>query len=151
MFELRVERFIAAPREKVWPILADRQEEWWTPAPWRTEIVCQDRRAGGRSSIIMHGPDGEEMPEEGIFLAWEEGHRFVVTDAIAVGGDGTFHAATPFMIGSWSIESDGDGTRYVGSARHFTEEGYNQHMDMGFEAGWGAVADQLKALCENQG
>ena len=94
--------------------------------------------------MIMRGPDGEEMPQEGIFLAWDEDRRFVTTDAVTA----DFEPSDPFMIGIWEIEADGDGTRYTARARHWTEEAMNQHAEMGFEEGWGACADQLKALCE---
>lgn len=144
MHELSITRRISAAPEKVWDVLANRQEEWWCPKPWTIEMVAQERWPGGRSAMIMRGPDGEEMPQEGIFLAWDEGLRFVTTDAVTA----DFEPSDPFMIGIWEIEADGDGTRYTARARHWTEEAMKQHADMGFEEGWGACADQLKALCE---
>ncbi|TMM48934.1 SRPBCC family protein [Qipengyuania marisflavi] len=144
MHELSVSRFIAAPTAKVWDVMANRQTEWWCPAPWRVEIAVQERRAGGRSVMTMHGPDGEMMPNEGIFLAWDEGRRFVTTDAVT----GDFEPSGPFMIGIWEIAPEGDGTRYTASARHWTEEACEQHKAMGFEQGWTACAEQLAALCE---
>jgi uncharacterized protein YndB with AHSA1/START domain len=99
--------------------------------------------------MVMHGPDGETMPHEGVFLAWDEGRRMVTTDAVTVDpATGAFLPSGPFMIGSWEIEAEGDGTRYTASACHWTEEAMRQHAEMGFEAGWGACADQLQALCE---
>jgi uncharacterized protein YndB with AHSA1/START domain len=58
--------------------------------------------------------------------------------------------AGPFMVGTWEIEPEGAGTRYRAFARHWSPESYEQHKSMGFEAGWMAVAEQLKALCESQ-
>ena len=142
--ELSVTRFINAAPDRVWDVLANRQEEWWCPAPWRAEIVHQDRRAGGRCDMTFHGPDGEVMPQNGIYLAFEEGRRLISTDAITV----DFQPAEPFMIGIWEIEPEGAGTRYTARARHWTEEARRNHEEMGFEQGWGACADQLKALCE---
>jgi uncharacterized protein YndB with AHSA1/START domain len=142
--ELAVTRHIAAPPEAVWDVLTNRMEEWWCPAPWRVEIEAQERRPGGRCAMTMHGPQGEVMPNEGIFLAWDEGRRFVTTDAL----DAAFRPQDPFMIGIWEIEAEADGTRYTARARHWTDEARQQHEEMGFEAGWGAVADQLKAICE---
>ncbi|RVQ65970.1 ATPase [Croceicoccus ponticola] len=147
MHELKVTRLIAAPVERCWDVLANRQEEWWCPAPWRIEMIEQDRRPGGRSAMMMLGPDGEKMPQDGIFLAWDEGRRFVVTDAISLMG-GDYEPADPFMIGTWEVVPEGDGTRYNASARHWTEEAMNNHAEMGFDDGWGAVADQFKAMCE---
>ncbi len=142
--ELSVTRFIDAPPATVWDVLVDRQEEWFCPAPWRAKIEHQERRPGGRCEMTFHGPDGEAMPQSGIYLAWEEGRRFVTTDAITP----AFEPSGPFMIGIWEIEPEGAGTRYTARARHWTAEACRQHEEMGFEAGWGACADQLKALCE---
>lgn len=143
--ELSITRYIAAPPEKVWIAMTDRMAEWWCPAPWRAEIVAQDRHPGGRSAMVMKGPDGEVSPQEGIFLAWDHGRRFAVTDAVTA----DLETAGPFMIGIWEIEAEGEGTRYTARARHWSDEARQQHADMGFEAGWSAAADQLAALCEN--
>ncbi|MDX3911664.1 MAG: SRPBCC family protein [Sphingobium sp.] len=144
--ELSVERRIAAPPEKVWEVMTERLTEWWCPKPWTTEIVEMDPRPGGRSAMIMRGPNGEEHPQEGIYLAYEPGRRFAFTDAFTVG----LKPQGPFMIGIFEIEPDGDDTLYSAKARHWTAEAMEQHREMGFEPGWGAVADQLKELCEKE-
>lgn len=142
--ELSVTRFIAAPPDMVWEVMVDRQNEWWCPVPWRAEVVAQERRPGGRSAMTMYGPAGEVMPHEGIFLAWDEGRRFVSTDAVTA----DFRPAGPFMIGIWEIEPEGSGTRYTARARHWTAEARAEHEAMGFSEGWQACAEQLAALCE---
>jgi uncharacterized protein YndB with AHSA1/START domain len=81
--ELTVTRLIAAPPEHVWRVMTDRLGEWWAPAPWRTTVERLDRRAGGGSRLVMHGPNGEESAHDGFVLAWDEGRRFAFTDAIA--------------------------------------------------------------------
>jgi uncharacterized protein YndB with AHSA1/START domain len=143
--ELSVTRFIAAQPATVWDIMTNRIEEWWCPKPWRAEFEALDRRAGGTSTCTMYGPDGEVHPNPGTVLAWDEGQRFAFTDAIV----GDLEPAGPFMIGIWSVEAEGDGTRYVAYARHWTEADCARHLEMGFEAGWGTCADQLAALCEH--
>lgn len=144
MNELSITRYIAAPVERVWDVLVNRQEEWFCPAPWRAVPGRQDRRAGGQCAMTMHGPDGEVMPNNGIYLAWDEGRRFAVTDAIV----DDLVPNGPFMIGIWEVTPEGDGTRYTASARHWSEEARAQHEAMGFTQGWSAAADQLAALCE---
>jgi uncharacterized protein YndB with AHSA1/START domain len=126
--------------------MVNRQEEWWCPRPWRAEIDFQERRAGGRCDMTFFGPDGEVMPQNGIYLSFDEGRRFVTTDAAT----GEFEPATPFMIGFWEIEPEGGGTRYTARARHWTEEARKQHEEMGFEQGWMACADQLAELAEEK-
>ncbi|RED16012.1 SRPBCC domain-containing protein [Parasphingopyxis lamellibrachiae] len=144
-FELSTSIFIDAPPDKVWNVLVNRMEEWWCPKPWNANVTTLDRRAGGGFALTMYGPNGEEMPNEGIFLEWTEGKRFVTTDAV----NAELEPNGPFMIGFWEIEPEGDGTRYTGRARHWTEEAMKQHEEMGFADGWGTVAKQLRQLCES--
>lgn len=146
--ELSVDIYIDAAPEKVWDVMTNRITEWWCPKPWTTEIVEQDWRSGGRAAMTMHGPNGEAHPSDGIFLEVVPGVRFVSTDAVMIGPDGRMAPATPFMIGGWEIAPEGEGTRYTAWARHWTDDAREQHEGMGFVDGWGAVAEQLKALCE---
>jgi len=142
--ELSVTRHIAAPPDKVWDVMANHIEQWWCPKPWRAEFETLERRAGGASHCTMYGPDGEVHPHPGLVLAWEEGRRFALTDAIV----GDLEPAGPFMIGIWEIEAEDGGTRYTATARHWTKDAQAQHMEMGFEQGWGACADQLASLSQ---
>ncbi|MEO0062800.1 MAG: hypothetical protein RLZZ08_1360 [Pseudomonadota bacterium] len=145
--ELSITTFIDAPPETVWQIMAYRQEEWWCPRPWRAVFDVQERRAGGRCDVTMHGPDGEQHRHGGIYLAWDEGRRFISTDAVT----GDFQPADPFIIGVWEIAPEGTGTRYTATARHWTAEASQRHADMGFDDGWSACMAQLKELCEAAG
>jgi len=145
--ELSVETYIDAPPQKVWDIMTSRIEEWWCPKPWWTEIIEQDWRAGGRSAMVLRGPnEGEEHVLEGIFLDVTPGVRFVSTDAVTA----DFAPQAPFMIGIWELIPAGQGTRYRAAARHWTDEARKSHEEMGFIDGWQACAAQLKALVESQ-
>ncbi len=144
MHQLSVTRLIDAPAATVWDVMVNRTNEWWCPKPWRAEMDFGARRPGAMSLATMYGPDGEVNTHPGLILAWDEGVRFAVTDAI----EGDLQPAGPFMLGIFGIAPEGNATRYTASARHWTAESMAHHQEMGFEAGWGAVADQLKALCE---
>ncbi|MDB5706392.1 MAG: ATPase [Sphingomonas bacterium] len=144
--ELSVTRLIDAPVERVWRIATERLAEWWCPKPWTTEIVEQDWRAGGRSAMIMRGPDGEEHPMEGVFLEVTPNRRFVFTDAFKAG----WIPQTAFMVGFFEFADEGGRTRYTAGARHWSEEALKQHEAMGFVEGWGKVAEQLAALAETE-
>ncbi|MBL9071995.1 MAG: SRPBCC domain-containing protein [Sphingopyxis sp.] len=146
--ELSVTTLIDATPEKVWQVMTERMAEWWCPKPWTVTLDEIDLRSGGRCAMTMHGPEGETMPTDGLFLEVVPGQRFVTTDAVVRGADGRLAAADAFMIGGWEIAPEGDGTRFTGWARHWTDAAQKQHEDMGFTPGWGAVAEQLKALCE---
>jgi uncharacterized protein YndB with AHSA1/START domain len=142
--ELSVTRYIAAPTARVWDVMVNRTNEWWCPKPWRAEVDFGARKAGAATHTTMYGPDGEVNQHPGFTLAWDEGKRFASTDAI----EGDLMPSGPFMLGVWSVEPEGDGTRYTAVARHWTAETCAHHKEMGFEEGWGVCADQLKALCE---
>lgn len=138
--ELSIERVIDAPRDIVWKAWVDHREEWFCPRPWRVEIQVDELRAGGRSEMTMHGPEGEAMPMEGTYLEVVPGERVVSTDALTAG----WHPQGPFMVRVDSFEDAGAGrTRYTATARHWTAEAKAQHQEMGFEPGWNAATDQL--------
>ena len=142
--ELSVTRLIDAPVELVWKIATERLTEWWCPRPWTTEVVEQDWRPGGRSAMIMRGPDGEAHPMEGVFLEVTPNRRFVFTDAFRAG----WIPQTAFMVGFFEFADEGGRTRYTAGARHWSEEALKQHEAMGFTDGWTKVAEQLAALVE---
>ena len=144
MYELSVTRLIDAPTDKVWQVMTERTDEWWCPKPWRAEVDWGPRAPGGRTHTTMYGPGGEKNEHPGFILAWDERRRIAVTDAI----EGDLEPAGPFMLGLWEIAAEGSGTRYTGRARHWTAESMAHHKEMGFDEGWGIMADQLKALCE---
>lgn len=143
MYELSVTRLIDAAPDKVWQVMTTRTNEWWCPKPWRAEVDWGSRTPGGRTHTTMYGPEGEKNEHPGFILAWDEGRRISVTDAI----DGDLEPSGPFMLGIWEIAPEGSGTRYTGRARHWTRESMAHHKEMGFDEGWGVMADQLKALC----
>ncbi|HEX4848210.1 MAG TPA: SRPBCC domain-containing protein [Novosphingobium sp.] len=144
MYELSVTRLINAAPDKVWQVLTERTNEWWCPKPWRAEVNWGSRTPGGRTHTTMYGPNGEKNEHPGFILAWDEGRRIAVTDAI----EGDLQPAGPFMLGIWEIAPEGTGTRYTGRARHWTPESMAHHKEMGFDEGWGIMADQFKELCE---
>jgi len=142
VYELSVERLIDAPVAAVWKAWTDHLEEWWCPRPWKTELIEQDLRAGGRSAMVMRGPNGEEHPMEGVILEVVPERKVVFTDAFTEG----WVPAGPFMVGFMEFTPEGDKTHYRGGARHWTAEAYEQHKAMGFEDGWGKVAEQLEEV-----
>lgn len=141
---LSVTRLIDAPREAVWRAWTDHLAEWWVPRPWTVEIVEHDQRPGGRSAMIMRGPNGEEAPQEGVFLDVAPMQRVVFTDAFTAG----WIPAKPFIVGVLEFADEGGQTRYTASARHWTAEDRDRHAEMGFAQGWGTVAEQLEEVAK---
>lgn len=141
--ELAIERTLDAPRAAVWRAFTDHITEWWCPKPWSTEVEALDWRAGGRFALTMLGPDGETHPGDGMMLELVPAERMVFTNLL---GDGWVpQVPQPIgIVGIFEFADAGDGrTRYRASARHRSAEDRQVHADMGFDKGWGAVADQL--------
>ena len=149
--ELSVTRYIDAPQEVVYRVWTERTEEWFAPKPWRTHVIAQELRAGGRSAIKMEGPDGSRHPEEGVFLEVVPNERIVTTNLFASGWEPrtTKTSNCDFaMVAITTFEAEGSGTRYTARARHFDAQAVKAHQEMGFEQGWGMVAEQLAELAE---
>lgn len=143
-YELAIERYIDSPPETVFKVWTQRLEEWWAPKPWTTQIIENDLRPGGRSAMIMSGPDGGTSPMEGVILEVIPNRSIVFTNAFTAG----WIPQTPFMVGFFSFTPEGNGTRYRAGSRHWDEATQKQHEAMGFETGWTIVAGQLAALAE---
>lgn len=142
--ELVITKLIDAPVSAVWKAWTDHLTEWWCPKPWTTELVEFDLRTGGRSAMTMRGPNGEEAPQDGMFLEVIPERKVVFTDAFTAG----WNPAGPFMVGIMEFEPQGDKTAYRATARHWTAEAKAQHEAMGFTEGWGVVAEQLEAVAK---
>lgn len=141
--ELVLERLIDVPAEKLFKLWTtpERMGEWFCPKPWRVTEARMDVRAGGDSYIVMEGPDGEVMPNPGVYLEVIPNQKLVFTDAFTKAWE---PSAKPFMVGIITFEDLGGGkTRYRAVARHWTVEDRQAHEAMGFHEGWGIVADQM--------
>ncbi|MBS7792709.1 SRPBCC domain-containing protein [Roseococcus sp. SDR] len=145
-FELAIERHIAAPPERVFQVWTARLAEWWAPRPWRTKIIEQEWRPGGRSALRMTGPEGAVSEMEGVVLEFIPNRSIVFTNAFTAG----WVPQKPFMVGLFSFAPEGVGTRYRAAARLWDAETQAQHEAMGFHRGWTHVAEQLAALAEGR-
>lgn len=144
--ELKLVREIDAPREKIfkaWTV-PELMKEWLCPLPWRVTEAELDARPGGRCNNTMEGPDGEVIPNQGVFLEVVENEKLVFTDAFT---EGWIPTGKPFMVGVVLLEElPGGRTRYTAKALHWSEEDRKAHEEMGFHEGWGKATDQLVAL-----
>lgn len=145
-FELRITRFISARPDTVWTAFTRHGTEWFTPRPWTTPAVDYDLRPGGRADIVMQSPEGEQHEYRGVVLAVEPGRRIVTTGAMTE--DWFPQAGEMNFVRIDSFEPEGDGTRYTLVARHWDDKAMQAHLEMGFEPGWGAAADQLAEVAE---
>jgi uncharacterized protein YndB with AHSA1/START domain len=62
-------REIPASIEQVFAAISDPQRlaRWWGPAGFSNTFDICEIKSGGRWSLIMHGPDGHDYPNENVF------------------------------------------------------------------------------------
>ena len=149
--ELSVTRLIAAPPETVYRVYTERTTEWWAPRPWKTPVIENDLRPGGRAYCEMESPEGERFGHEGVFLEIVPNRKIVSTSAFkadwmpqVASGEGCDMA----MLAIFTFDPEAGGTRYTARVRHWSEEAAKAHEAMGFEEGWGICAAQLAELAE---
>ena len=143
--ELVLARWIDAPVAAVWRCWTEPAllEQWFCPKPWRVTDVKQDIRPGGSCFMIMRGPNGEEVPQRGVYLDIVPGRRIVFTDAFT---EAWVPSEKPFMAASVEMAPEDGGTRYIARAGHWSVADRAQHEAMGFHQGWGIASEQLEAL-----
>lgn len=94
-------RLMAAPPCAVYGAMSDpaRIARWWGPQGFTNIIHEFDFRPGGRWRLTMHGPDGQDYPNESRFtrlvpdalfeIEHFSGHHFLLTLELEPSGDDT--------------------------------------------------------------
>jgi uncharacterized protein YndB with AHSA1/START domain len=143
--ELQLSRLIDAPREKLYRAWTEPEllKQWFAPLPYTTPVAELDVRPGGANFVMMRAPDGQELPNHGVYLEVVPHRRLVFTDAYAKAWE---PSPKPFMTVILTFEDEGGKTRYTARVLHWTEADREAHEKMGFHEGWGRCADQLAAL-----
>jgi uncharacterized protein YndB with AHSA1/START domain len=141
--ELVVTRIVAAPPRTLYRAWTEPEllKQWFAPKPLTTPVAELDVRPGGASLIIMRGPDGQDMPNRGVYLEIVPDRKIVFTDAYT---DAWTPSNAPSMTVVLTFEAlDAGRTHYTARALHWTEADREAHEKMGFHEGWGLCADQL--------
>jgi uncharacterized protein YndB with AHSA1/START domain len=147
-YEMTLDRLLDAPAKTLYGLWTDpaRMGEWFCPKPWTVTKAELDVRAGGACNVTMAGPNGEVMPNPGQYLEIVPNRKIVFTDAFT--GDWKPKDGAPFMVATVTFTPEQGKTRYVATVRHWNADALKQHEQMGFQQGWGIVADQLEALAK---
>lgn len=146
--ELVLTMTLNADRQKIWRCWteADLLKKWFAPSPWTTTEVELDVRPGGTNRFVMRSPDGQDMPNQGVYLDVVPNRTLVFTDAFTSAWHPSERA---FMTVVVNLEDDGPNkTKYIVRVRHWSVEACEQHVKMGFHDGWGQCARQLEAVAQ---
>jgi uncharacterized protein YndB with AHSA1/START domain len=143
--DLVITRVIDAPREKVFKAWTDPEllKQWFAPLPYTAPIAELDVRPGGANLIVMRDPQGNDLPNRGVYLEVVKNERLVFTNAYTKAWE---PSEKPFMTVILTFENESGKTKYTALVRHWTVADRETHEKMGFYQGWGQCADQLEAL-----
>ena len=149
--DLVLERTLDAPIDLVWKAYTQPEhlKQWFAPRPYEITECELDLRPGGIFRIRMVGPDGFDTGHgnAGCVLEVVENERLTWTSALgpsyrpAEMGEGCESFPMTAIV---TFADAGDGkTQYKAIAMHKDGADRDQHEKMGFQDGWGTVADQL--------
>ena len=150
---LTLSRDFAASPAAVWRCMTDPDliPQWFAPAPVTVSKVQIDPTPGGIFHVVMFIPEMGEMDGgAGCILQAIPQETLTWTTCLSPGfvpalppAEGAFH-----FTARLTLEALGDGTRYTATLFHADAAGRDTHAAMGFDSGWGTMADQLGALAE---
>ena len=143
--DFAIERFIDAPARLVWEALTKPEHvmEWYMPKAWgRVARAEMDVRPGGSFSIDIAVGDGREVPNVGCFLDVLPMKRLVWTSMLFPGYRPAVFDDIP-ITAIVTMESVGDGTRYVFTALHRNEADRETNRESGFQQGTEIAVDQF--------
>jgi uncharacterized protein YndB with AHSA1/START domain len=130
--------------------------QWFCPKPWKTTQCEIDLRVGGKFITIMESPDGIKISNEGCYLEVETFEKLTWTNAFSEGfrpqssGHKLNDAGPNFSFTAIiQFQSLGEETLYTATVLHADETCRQNHVDMGFEAGWSIALDQMVAMIKN--
>ena len=157
--DLVLERTLDAPVELVWKAYTDPEhlKQWFAPKPYRISECELDLRPGGIFRIRMVGPDGFDTGHgnAGCVLEAVERERLTWTSALGPGyrpaemGEGCESFPMTAIV---TFADAGNGkTSYKAVALHKDTADRDNHEKMGFQDGWGTVADQLAKYARTLG
>lgn len=122
-------------------------KKWFCPKPWSVKSAELDVRVGGACTIVMNGPEGQEIPCPGVYLELIPNQKIVFTDAYVKAWE---PSSKPFITAIITFENQGGKTKYTARVQHWSVEDRDAHAKMGFLEGWAICADQLEALMKKQ-
>jgi uncharacterized protein YndB with AHSA1/START domain len=143
--ELVLTRLINAAPENVYRAWTQPEllKKWFAPSPSTIAHVELDVRPGGANLVVMRMPNGEEIPNRGVYLEVVRNQKLVFTDAFTSAWE---PSEKPFMTVIVTFENEDGQTRYTVRVRHWSIEDRAAHERMGFHTGWGQCTDQLDAV-----
>ena len=133
-----------APRALVWQAWTDPAmlAQWFGPRGFTSSVPQLDLRVGGALRIVMHGPDGNDYPMQGVFREVAPPARLVFRN-VALDNDGNH-----LLEGETAVTfAERDGKTTLTMTSHMVGlVPIAPQMLAGMEAGWTQSIDKLEAM-----
>jgi len=142
-----IERFIDAPKELVWEALTKPEHltEWYMPKAWGSVSHCElDLRPGGAFRIDIAVAGGRDVPNLGCVLEVVPMQRLSWTSMLFPDYRPAVFDDIP-ITAIMTMESVGQGTRYIFTALHRNEADFETNKTSGWREGTEIATDQFVA------
>ncbi len=141
-FELEMTRIVDAPRARVYEAWtkADQMSKWFAPKPFKLIVNQMDFRAGGRFSMAMRGPNGEDFPFTGTYREIVPPSKLYWSGEFATGPADQVSTVVSF-------EEQGQRTKVHARQTFHVMTPLIEHATQGAKQGWTMTLDQLAAFC----
>ena len=142
--ELTVTRKFDANLGLVWRAWTEAEllDQWWAPAPWKSETSYMEFKIGGYRVYAMVGPAGERHVGRTDYKAIDKPRSFEGEDAFC-DADGNINSAFPISKFTNSFEQSGSQTTVIVITLYDSVEQLQQVIDMGMKEGLSMAYDQL--------
>lgn len=147
--DLVLHRILKARRSTIWRCWTEPEllKPWFVPEPHEIVDVDIDLRAGGRFFTLMR-VDGTDYPNDGSYLEVVAQEKLVFTDMMLADYQPVDAPGLGFTA-TLTLKDHAEGTEYTAVAKHRTAADSQKHEAMGFQDGWGTVADQLERFARS--
>ena len=128
---IRTERKLSASPREIFAAFeqTDKLARWWGPAGFTNTFELCEFKPGGRWIYVMHGPNGQDYPNECVFREIELDTKIVIE-----------HVVLPFYTLTITLSESGEGTNltwrqefentaFVASMRDFLTNANNENLD----------------------
>ena len=139
-----ITRVFDAPRALVWRAWTEPKMlgEWFGPRHFTASVPELDLRVGGALRIVMHGPDGNDYPMQGVFREIVPPARLVFSN-IALDNDGNHLLEGETVV---TLTEAGGKTTLTMTSHMVGLVPIAPRMLAGMEVGWTQSIDKLGEL-----
>lgn len=145
-WELKMDRLLDAPRERVWKAWADPEQikRWFAPRPFTLSVEKIVFKTGGSFDMTMHAPDGHRYPFSGRYTEVTEPSRIAWTGEFPYGPRDQIRTTVDFL-------EEGGKTRVKVHQLFTVLTPETEPHAKGAKQGWTMTLDQLTEVVEKGG